>query len=99
MYAARCYSNGKRPYDDVLSAHCAGCKCELRSSVTGCRIALVYDVISTAAGPPPALKDCSGMLAQIQAAVDGWGDDDSQPYRQIWMLDHQYALTQQLAAF
>ena len=69
----------------------ADCRHELRPVLAGYRLALIYNLVLEAKGPPPALKDCSGLKTRLTAALQDWAADAELPDRQIWMLDHQCA--------
>ena len=82
---------------DLMPNRLADCRHELRPVLEGYRLALIYNLVLKAKGPPPALKDCSGLKARLTAALQGWTADAELPDRQIWMLDHQYAPLTDLA--
>jgi len=68
---------------------------EVRPVTTGYRLALSYNLVQTAPGPPPSVPDNSEAVGEIQKVLKRWRNDQFVSGGDLdflaYILDHQYS--------
>jgi hypothetical protein len=85
------------PSEAAYAAFYAGCVHEVLPVMSGCRLALVYNLIRPGRAAVPEPPDYSAEQEALAALLQRWshakaGADDALPEKLVYLLEHAYTL-------
>jgi predicted 2-oxoglutarate/Fe(II)-dependent dioxygenase YbiX len=89
----------EEPYEATFAAFYADCVHEVLPVTSGCRLAMVYNLLRNGKGPKPEPPSYAAEQVRVTALLEAWADakragDEEAPEKLIYPLEHAYSLAE-----